>query len=101
MLSKSAMGLALEDCAVHHWDILYEIDIYQVECSKCNNSYIVSTIRLTYDRTKEHLGNTNSSVLKHLVQCQLDLRVTHVHIIARDKDLVNVRLLKARNIRTL
>ena len=73
---------------------------YQVKCLKCHKCYFGSTIRLIHDGIREHLGNINYSVLKHLVQCQLDRGDVDEHIIARNKDPVNIRLLEALNIRT-
>ena len=44
--------------------------VYQITCSNCNQHYIGSTIRFIHDRVREHLNNDNSSVKKHLSQCQ-------------------------------
>ena len=75
--------------------------VYKIRCEKCHKCYIGSTIRHTHDRIKEHLSNANSSVLKHLLQCQTNCIDINVYIIARNNDPINIRLLEAHYIRTL
>ena len=67
--------------------------VYQITCNNCNQHYIGSTIRFIHDRVREHLNNDNSSVKKHLSQCQN--KGIEIKSIVLENDPANLRLLEA------
>ena len=67
--------------------------VYQITCNNCNQHYIGSTIRFIHDRVREHLNNDNSSVKKHLSQCQN--KGIEIKSIVLENNPVNLRLLEA------
>ena len=71
--------------------------VYQITCNNCNQHYIGSTIRFIHDRVREHLNNDNSSVKKHLSQCQN--KGIEIKSIVLENDPANLRLLEAFYIR--
>ena len=71
--------------------------VYKIKCSICGNEYIGSTIRTLHTRIKEHLTISSSSVFKHLQHCQTHSISTH--ILAKDRDTLNLRLKEAIFIR--
>ena len=74
--------------------------VYQITCNNCNQHYIGSTIRFIHDRVKEHLNNDNSSVKKHLSQCQNKVyKGIEIKSIVLENDPANLRLLEAFYIR--
>ena len=74
--------------------------VYQITCNNCNQHYIGSTIRFIHDRVREHLNNDNSSVKKHLSQCQNKVyKGIEIKSIVLENDPANLRLLEAFYIR--
>ena len=74
--------------------------VYQITCNNCNQHYIGSTIRFIHDRVREHLNNDNSSVKKHLSQCQNKVyKRIEIKSIVLENDPANLRLLEAFYIR--
>ena len=74
--------------------------VYQITCNNCNQHYIGSTIRFIHDRVTEHLNNDNSSVKKHLSQCQNKVyKGIEIKSIVLENDPANLRLLEAFYIR--
>ena len=74
--------------------------VYQITCNNCNQHYIGSTIRFIHDRVREHLNNDNSSVKKHLSQCQNKVyKGIEIKSIVLKNDPANLRLLEAFYIR--
>ena len=73
--------------------------IYKVTCHKCLSVYIGSTIRFLHDRINEHISSSNSSIYKHLVACNNNKNNLQVDIIDRERDPVNICLLKAIDIK--
>ena len=70
--------------------------VYQITCNNCNEQYIGSTTRFIHDRVREHLNNENSSVKKHISQCQNeDYKGIEIKSIGRENDPANLRLLEA------
>ena len=70
--------------------------IYMVECSKCQDAYIGSTIRQLHQRATEHETNKNSSVFRHKLTCQSTMKYS---IIATARDIVKLRFLEAIHIK--
>ena len=66
--------------------------IYQMKCTKCNNTYIGSTIRPLHQRIREHLQTTTSSVYKHKIMCKGQFST---NILATAKDTADLRLKEA------
>ena len=59
-------------------------------------SSIGSTTRFIHDRVREHFNNENSSVKKHISQCQNeDYKGIEIKSIGRENDPANLRLLEA------
>ena len=60
-----------------------------------------STTRFIHDRVREHLNNENSSVKKHISQCQngdykgIEIKGIEIKSIGRENDPANLRLLEA------
>lgn len=74
--------------------------VHQITCNNCNQHYIGSTIRFIHDRVREHLNNDNSSVKKHLSQCQNKVyKGIEIKSIVLENDPANLRLLEAFYIR--
>ena len=74
--------------------------VYQITCNNCNQYYIGSTIRFIHNRVREHLNNDNSSVKKHLSQCQNKVyKGIEIKSIILENDPANLRLLEAFYIR--
>ena len=74
--------------------------VYQITCNNCNQHYIGSTTRFIHDRVKEHLNNDNSSVKKHLSQCQNKVyKGIEIKSIVLENDPANLRLFEAFYIR--
>ena len=70
--------------------------VYQITCNNCNQHYIGSTIRFIHDRVREHLNNDNSSMKKHLSQCQNKVyKGIKIKSIVLENDPANLQLLEA------
>ena len=88
----------LHDCSVNKKAICHLKNVvYRLVCSQCKKTYIGSTIRLLHTRIKEHHTNNQSSVFKHLHECQNASFTTD--IIGRESDEANLRLREAILIR--
>ena len=74
--------------------------VYQITCNNYNQHYIGSTTRFIHDRVREHLNNDNSSVKKHLSQCQNKVyKGIEIKSIVLENDPANLRLFEAFYIR--
>ena len=74
--------------------------VYQITCNNCNQHYIGSTTRFIHYRVREHLNNDNSSVKKHLSQCQNKVyKCIEIKSIVLENDPANPRLFEAFYIR--
>ena len=74
--------------------------VYRITCNNWNEHYIGSTTRFIHDRVREHLSNDNSSVKKHLSQCQTKVyKGIEIKSIVLENDPANLRLFEAFYIR--
>ena len=72
--------------------------VHEITCNNCNQHYIRSTTRFIHDREKEHLNNDNSSVKKHILKCQNQIKKgIEIKTIVLENDPSNLRLLETRN----
>ena len=66
--------------------------VYQITCNNCSQHYIGSTTCFIHDRLREHLNNDNSSVKKHLSQCQNKVyKSIEIKSIVIENDPANLR----------
>ena len=86
-----------DKCPISNTNLcLQRNSVYQITCNNCNEQYIGSTTRFIHDRVREHLNNENSSVKKHISQCQNeDYKGIEIKSIGRENDPANLRLLEA------
>ena len=74
--------------------------VYQIMCNNCNQHYIRNTTRFIHNRLREHLNNDNSSVKKHLSQCQNKVyKGFEIKSIVIENDPTNLWLFEAFYIR--
>ena len=73
--------------------------VYKIRCNQCHKTYIGSTIRKLHDRIKEHMDKSESSVFRHLSETHNGSNDISTTIIARDNDVVLLRLNEAYFIR--
>ncbi len=69
--------------------------IYSIRCDKCGMNYVGSTIRHLHDRVHEHFNNHNSSVRKHMNECNVSPDIMNVKIIDRERRKGNLRIREA------
>ena len=70
-----------------------QLVVYKVTCTKCQQYYIGSTARKLHTRITEHINHSDSSIYKHLHQC--DNSKISVDILDKDHDIVNLRFREA------
>ena len=100
--NKTTTACTLANCPIQDTEICHEVHVvYQIQCCKCNQFYIGSTIRKLHIRIKEHLHTQTSSFHKHLVKCKNTGQKFTVTIKARERNLGNLRIKEAILIRKL
>ena len=86
-----------KDCSIASSNLCYTKKcVYQLQCTKCFEFYIGSTLRCLHDRIKEHLHQDRSSVFQHKRSCGAAFEV---NVIARARDNTSLRFKEALLIR--
>jgi hypothetical protein len=70
--------------------------VYQLQCTRCLQFYIGSTLRCLHERVREHLQQERSSVFQHKRICSATFEV---HVLARARDNTSLRFKEALLIR--
>ena len=66
--------------------------VYQLQCNKCHQNYIGSTVRPLHTRVMEHMRSENSSVFQHKRQCD---HTFAVNVIGKARDSTSLRFKEA------
>ena len=78
------------NCLLKDTDLCYKFKIvYQMMCQKCNEFYIGYTKRYLHERIKEHIQDSNSSINKHIENCQTDQSHIKVSILYQCNNVID------------
>uniref|UniRef100_A0A0L8GYC4 GIY-YIG domain-containing protein n=1 Tax=Octopus bimaculoides TaxID=37653 RepID=A0A0L8GYC4_OCTBM len=93
--AKDSSQCTLANCPIRDTDLCQRVNVYRIQCNKCNKFYVGSTTRPLHVHIKEHLNTRASSIGKHLDRCQNTDKSITVTIEANERNLGNLRIKEA------